>query len=164
MILNPKAELRDCQLDQAIVTVAYSGVPIRVFVWGQMWFDMSFENECHTVLGIIPGALIPIPRRRSSARAPRKIPHAGRPELELAPDRNSWAETILSGASPGKHVYFVLSFMVSTKVENWSLAPSIYQGALILVAVRYDNFLAVHFNPGRSGSVGLEILRWLLAR
>lgn len=91
-------------------------------------------------------------------------PQAGRPELELAPDRNSWAETIPSGASPGTHVYFVLSFMVSTKVANWSLAPSIYQGVPILVAVWYDNFLAVHFNPGRSGSVGLEILGWLLAR
>ena len=156
-------ELRSRGLDEAIVNAVNSGTPLLGICLGmQMLFEKSLENGCHAGLGLIPGDVVPIPRRDPNGFKKRKVPHVGWSELKLAAQRSSWHGTSLSGTSPGEYVYFLHSFMATTEEVNWPLAQCIYEGLPVVAAVESENVTGLQFHPERSGPAGLNILERFL--
>jgi glutamine amidotransferase len=140
---NAMARLRAQGLDTLIpqLTVPLLGICLGM----QLLFGHSAEDDTRC-LGVLEGS---VTRLRSQPGLP--VPHMGWNTLEVQrPD------PLLSGLTPGDHLYFVHSYAVPAGPDT--LAATDY-GAPLSAVVRRGNFYGVQFHPERSSHAGARILR-----
>lgn len=153
--------LKDAGLFEAVLEYATRERPfLGICVGMQMLFDTSEEFGNHKGLGLISGAVAPIPRTDSHGK-PHKIPHIG--WAALTPPTNfgveRWRGTILDGIDPHTCVYFVHSFTASPSDPLDRLADCTYNGRLVSAAVQRKYVTGTQFHPEKSGPLGLAIIR-----
>lgn len=120
----------------------------------QLLFERSLEYGEHLGLGLIPGAVIAIPKNLKDPENNEilKIPHIGWNRLEIRKE-----DPLFQKLSKENYVYFVHSFYAS-ECEESSLAVSDY-GVKIPAVVRKGSLYGTQFHPEKSGEAGLNILR-----
>jgi glutamine amidotransferase len=154
-------ELQKLGMDEALKSVANAGRPVLGICLGmQMLLDTSTEHGQHRGLGLIPGAVVPIPSGSTGAGGKlRKVPHIGWNALCYPSHLSNWYGSCLDDTSPGSYCYFSHSYMVEPEIAVHVLAECVYEELSVIGAIRNENITGLQFHPERSGSVGLEILR-----
>ena len=146
------AKLRDTGLDRVIKEEAARGKPLMGICLGmQLLFEESYEFGQYEGLGLIPGKVIGM---EGTIPAELKIPHIGWNRL-LFPDRPR--HPLLQTVEDGDCVYFVHSFY-ATDCDEAVIAQAEY-GKVLTAAVAKGNVMGCQFDPEKSGTVGLNILR-----
>ena len=127
--------------------LALAGKPLLgICVGYQMLFDESCEFGVHKGLGLVSGAVVPIPPGRV-------IPHMGWNKVGLPADMD-----LFSGLVPEKHFYFAHSFYADIADKEAKVAYTDY-GFNLPAAVQKGNIYGTQFHPEKSGKQGLQILR-----
>jgi Flp pilus assembly protein TadD len=113
------------------------------------WHNFAFEWDRTGVRGWIDGE----PWCEVKDGGGLKVPQIGWNQIELKkPDC-----PIFKGIEPGSYVYFVHSFYPEVQDRSIIATETVY-GHRFPTAVWKDKFYATQFHPGRSGTVGLELL------
>ena len=112
----------------------------------QMLFDVSYEIEKCSGLGLIPGEIRKI-------NTNMKLPHIGWNSLNIKNDCR-----LLEGIEDGTYVYFVHSFCAEVKNPENLIAVADYGVEVAGIAAR-GNVFGCQFHPEKSGEAGLLILR-----
>ncbi len=112
----------------------------------QMLFDVSYEIEKCSGLGLIPGEIRKI-------NTNMKLPHIGWNSLNIKNDCR-----LLEGIEDGTYVYFVHSFCAEVKNPENLIAVADYGVEVAGIAAR-ENVFGCQFHPEKSGEAGLLILR-----
>ncbi len=134
-------------LASVIRELAQAGKPLLgICVGFQMLFDESCEFGTHKGLGLVSGAVVPIP-------AGRVIPHMGWNKVAL-PDDNP----LFAGLGNEKHFYFAHSFYANVTDSAAKVAYTNY-GFNLPAAVRKGSIYGTQFHPEKSGKQGLQVLR-----
>ena len=120
----------------------------------QLLFEESFEYGEHNGLGLIPGAVMPIPKKQRDLENGEvlKIPHIGWNRLKIKKD-----DPLFSKLPEENYVYFVHSYYATGCQDNL-LAVADY-GVEIPAVVRKGSLYGTQFHPEKSGQTGLNILR-----
>ena len=120
----------------------------------QLLFEESFEYGEHNGLGLIPGAVMPIPKKQRDLENGEvlKIPHIGWNRLMIKKD-----DPLFSKLPEENYVYFVHSYYATGCQDNL-LAVADY-GVEIPAVVRKGSLYGTQFHPEKSGQTGLNILR-----
>lgn len=156
--------LRLRNLVEPIKAYAGTGRPfLGICVGMQLLFDRSEEFGIHEGLGLIPGAVVAIPKTGAEGQ-PHKIPHIGWNAIKTPEGfkKAHWRGTILDNVEPGASVYFVHSYTAQPDVAADRLADAIYNSRLISAAVRRDQITGTQFHPEKSGPVGLSMIKRFL--
>ena len=141
-------KLRSSGLDAFVREQTAQGKPLLGICLGmQLLFEKSFEYGEHGGLGLLKGRVVPMEGRLPETL---KIPHMGWNRLEVKGGK-------LLREAEGQYVYFVHSFFAEGC--NDSLAAVTEYGIPITAAVERGNIFGCQFHPGKSGTVGLSILR-----
>ena len=147
------AALRKSGLDKAVLAAAEAGKPLLGICLGmQLLLEKSFEYGEHKGLGLIPGEVRPI---REVIPPGLKAPHIGWNALALTQEGRACG--LFKNTKEGDCVYFVHSYWAASPAPC-VLATAEY-GAPLTAAVGRGNVLGVQFQPEKSGSAGLAILR-----
>ena len=132
-------------LDTLLREKAASGTPMLGICLGmQLFFDSSEEDGYHEGLGLIPGAVIQLPKTV-------KVPHMGWNDLTF--ERTC---PLFEGLAEPVQVYFVHSFYIPG--SNPAVIARCDYGVSIGAAVRRENVFATQFHPEKSGRIGLTML------
>ncbi len=124
-----------------------AGKPILgICVGHQLLFDESCEYGPHQGLGLVQGAVVPIPPEQT-------VPHMGWNLVELPDDMDLFA-----GLGPAKHFYFAHSFHVQVADQQVKIASTDY-GFPLTASIQKANIYGVQFHPEKSGPQGLQVLR-----
>lgn len=159
--------LTDLGLDQAIKEFAAKDRPFLGICLGmQMMLDTSEEfpepdGRLHQGLGLIPGAVIPIPLVGTDGTS-HKVPNVGWHEL-VRPEGRDWAGTILNGVPEKSAVYFVHSFTPAPVEEVHRLADIYYNGVRLSAVINRGMLYGCQFHPEKSGETGLQIIKNFLS-
>tara|TARA_B100001093_G_scaffold519665_1_gene609731 strand:+ start:1834 stop:2484 length:651 start_codon:yes stop_codon:yes gene_type:complete len=158
---NGMKALKMLGLVDTLKNLAKDGIPLLGICLGmQLLLDQSEEYGFTNGLGIMPGRVIPIPKK-SIEGYPLKIPHIG--WNKLYPHRNtSWENTFLDKIKPSDTTYFVHSYMAIPSESDKILANCIYGGNHIPAVICNGNVLGCQFHPEKSGVVGLSLLKTFL--
>ncbi|MCU0916450.1 MAG: imidazole glycerol phosphate synthase subunit HisH [Planctomycetes bacterium] len=119
---------------------------LGICVGHQLLFDESCEYGPQQGLGLIHGAVVPIP-------AEQTVPHMGWNLVELPEEME-----LLAGLGPAKHFYFAHSFHARVEDEQAKVAHTDY-GFPLTASVQKGNIYGVQFHPEKSGPQGLQVLR-----
>ena len=139
-------ELEKRELVEPIVESLQGGKPFLGICLGcQLLFDSSEESPGCNGLGIIPGEVIRFARGV-------KIPHMGWNDITF-----SGSHPVLKGVEEGSFFYFVHSYYVRPRSEEYTLTTTEY-GAPFVSAVAADNLVAFQFHPEKSSTTGLRLL------
>lgn len=143
------AELKRLDFVPAIHDAIASGKPFLGICLGlQLLFDVSHEDGEHEGLGIIPGQVV-----RFTPQPSLKVPHMGWNELTLEQPEHP----VLTGITPGSHVYFVHSYHVVPNDRSVVAATSDHGGEFVAM-IALGNLVATQFHPEKSQKVGLRLL------
>ena len=113
----------------------------------QLLFESSEEDDA-SLLGLIPGRLVRLEKRRGL-----RVPHMGWNSIKnQAPDN-------LTESLDSKWFYFVHSF--AAPVSEWTLSTSTH-GSEFSAIVRKGNFYGAQFHPERSAKAGATLLEAFL--
>lgn len=112
----------------------------------QLLFDRGTEGRISRGLGLISGAVEPIPTTL-------KLPHIGWNSLHFSED-----SPLFSGLDEGCWVYFVHSFYGKAADPSQVIATTDY-GLPVTAAVGHGLVFGTQFHPEKSGEVGLQILK-----
>lgn len=124
-----------------------SGKPLLGICLGyQILFDESLELGRYQCLGLIGGAVVPIPPGRT-------IPHMGWNLVEPAVGMR-----LFGGMEMGRHFAFAHSFYADVRDAKAKVATTEYEGISLTAAVEKDNIFGVQFHPEKSGRDGLNVL------
>ena len=113
----------------------------------QLLFDESHEMGVTKCLGLIGGAVIPIPPGRT-------VPHMGWNYVR-APGRMR----LLQNLTPGRHFAFVHSYYADVADPDAKVATVEYEGLTMAAAIEKGNLFGCQFHPEKSGDDGLQLLR-----
>ena len=154
--------LRERGLVEPIVAFARSGRPLLGICLGmQMLASESEEFGHHMGLDLIPGKVLPIPRRGTDGGA-LKVPFIGWTPMSIA-SRVAAADSCLASLPASGAVYLVHSFHVVPTDPAHLLATYAFGGHHVTAAIKMGNITGFQFHPEKSGAVGLEIMRSFLA-
>ncbi|NLW84747.1 MAG: imidazole glycerol phosphate synthase subunit HisH [Phycisphaerae bacterium] len=132
----------------AIRRQVQAGTPLLGICLGfQLLFDESHEMGIIKCLGLIGGAVIPIPPGRT-------IPHMGW-NYVAAPA----GMRLMQGLTPGRHFAFVHSYYADVSEPTATVATVEYEGLTMAAAIEKDNIFGCQFHPEKSGDDGLQMLR-----
>lgn len=144
------AELRRLDFVPAIHDAVASGKPFLGICLGlQLLFDVSYEDGEHEGLGIVPGKVV-----RFAPQPGLKVPHMGWNSLNIQQP----SHPMLSGITPGSHVYFVHSYHVVPSDPSLIAATS-HHGSEFVAMIAKGNLTATQFHPEKSQKVGLQLLK-----
>ena len=133
---------------EAICDQARSGKPLLGICLGfQLLFDESHEMGITKCLGLIAGAVLPIPPGRT-------IPHMGWNYVQTPPGMR-----LMNGLAPGRHFAFVHSYYADVADSAALVAPVEYEGLQMAAAIEKNNLFGCQFHPEKSGDDGLRMLR-----
>ncbi len=148
--------LRDRGLVDPIVRYARSGRPLLGICLGmQMLATESEEFGMHTGLNLIPGRVIPIPRRNTDGSR-MKVPFVG--WTPISTSANSGQGSLLEFHDAESSIYLVHSFHVVPADPQHVLATYLFGSHPVTAAIRRGNVTGVQFHPEKSGAVGLKIM------
>lgn len=115
----------------------------------QLLFDVGYEGEKQTGLGIIPGEVV-----RFQLPKGMKVPHMGWNRVNQLGD----VDPLMSNMEPNPFFYFVHSFYAVPKNKTDVWLESDY-GLPFCAAVRRNNIHATQFHPEKSQRDGLQLLK-----
>lgn len=134
-------------LGAVIKDLALAGKPLLgICVGYQMLFDKSCEFGTHKGLGLVSGAVVPIPPGRV-------VPHMGWNKVGLPADMSLFTD--LGGE---KHFYFAHSFYANVTDGSARIAYTDY-GFNLPASVQKGSVYGTQFHPEKSGGQGLQVLR-----
>ncbi|MGA2172743.1 MAG: imidazole glycerol phosphate synthase subunit HisH [Sedimentisphaerales bacterium] len=134
-------------LGSVVKDLALAGKPLLgICVGYQMLFDESCEFGTHKGLGLVSGAVVPIPPGRV-------IPHMGWNKVGLPDDM-----ALFAGLGGEKHFYFAHSFYANITDSSVKVAYTDY-GFNLPASVQKGNIYGTQFHPEKSGKQGLQVLR-----
>lgn len=137
--------LREKGLVEQIRVLAQKKPFLGICLGMQLLFEKGHEFGVCEGLGLIDGEVVKM-------EAPGlKIPHMGWNALRM---QNPCA--LLEGVEEGSYVYFVHSYMASTRDEN--IAAYTEYGAKVPAMVAKGHIFGAQFHPEKSSRVGLRIL------
>lgn len=141
------AELDERQLTDVLREIAQAGKPMLGICLGmQLLFDYSMEFGRAEGLGILPGAVVPIPHQDGF-----KVPHMGW-------NQNTRQRVgVFGDVFDGQYTYFVHSYYVQTASRN--IVCTTDYGIQMPSVVRQNNVIGMQFHPEKSGQVGLNGLK-----
>jgi len=153
-------ELKARGFDDLVRRFAETGRPfLGICVGMQMMFETSQERGEHAGLGLVRGAVGPVPPTGLDGQ-PHRVPHIGwRPLRAVRP----WTNSLMADVHPGERMYFVHSFCADPADAAVRLADVDYDGHSLCATVHRDNLHGCQFHPERSADAGLRILRRFLA-
>jgi imidazole glycerol phosphate synthase glutamine amidotransferase subunit len=140
------------------------GIPLLGICLGmQFLFSESNEFGLHKGLDLIPGRVVPLKQPSKVVERGYKVPHIGWSELQKPSYGKdiTWKDTILEDTEPGSDVFFAHSFYAIPDDQRNCVATVEYGGQEFCVVAVKDNIVAIQFHPEKSGSVGLNILKFL---
>lgn len=125
----------------------------------QLLYDSSAEDGGVDCLGLIPGAVVPIPPAPGV-----RVPHMGWNAVHRIVRTGGGAsdgdwdvdDPILTGVRDGERAYFVHSY--AAPVTAHTLLSTTHSGSWAAV-VRHQNRWGAQFHPERSADVGARLLR-----
>ena len=137
--------LRETGMDEAVLEAAEKGKPLLGICLGmQMMFEYSEENGLWKGLGLFPGRITRLEDHGL------KIPHMGWNQLDTRGG-------ILFEQDTHPYVYFVHSYCAA-QINQYTAATCTY-GQTFTASVQKDNICATQFQPEKSGTEGLNMLR-----
>ncbi|MEW5847181.1 MAG: imidazole glycerol phosphate synthase subunit HisH [Myxococcota bacterium] len=140
-----------------IQEVVARGTPLLGICLGmQLLMTEGHEFGHHQGLGVLPGAVVPIPP--PDANGGYKVPNMGWGRLLPAASDTSWQGTVLADVKRGEHVYFVHGFVVQPSVEQHAVAMAECGPHRFCASVRRENVHGTQFHPEKSGPAGQAIL------
>lgn len=116
----------------------------------QALFETDYEGGTYKGLGFLPGEVVPFHTKL-------KVPHMGWNELEFR--RDSWLQ---EGLPAHPYVYFVHSYHKSP-VDTPDVIATADYGQPVPAICGKDNVVGFQFHPEKSGKVGEQILRNVVA-
>jgi glutamine amidotransferase len=150
--------LRERELVEPIIEFAKSGKQILGICLGmQLLLSVSEEFGEHQGLNLIPGRVVPIPKKIDENGAIRKIPFIGWTKLSQPYDVNM-EKSHLNGLGSNDSIYLVHSYHVEPESQKYILATYDYSGFSVTAAIFKENIVGYQFHPEKSGPVGLKIL------
>jgi glutamine amidotransferase len=156
---NAMEALHNLDLVEVIRELANKKIALLGICLGmQLLLEESEEFGLTAGLGLIPGRVLPIPKRTELGEI-QKIPHIGWSSLQLSDGLNGWNGTLLQHNHPGESAYFVHSFMAVPTDPNHRIADCEYGGRSIAAVIRREHITGCQFHPEKSGDVGLKMLR-----
>lgn len=142
-------ELKKRRLVDPLLGAVEAGKPFLGLCLGlQLLFDSSEESRGVRGLGILPGRVRRLPRRRGL-----KVPHMGWNQLRVQ-GRNP----LLRGVPDGAFMYFVHSFYADPKDPAVVSAQTVYGCPFPAVVWDGGRIWATQFHPEKSQKWGLKIL------
>lgn len=133
-------------LADLIKKLACEGKPLLgICVGYQLLFEQSCEHGVHKGLGLVGGAVKPLP-------ADRIVPHMGWNKVNLPEDMD-----LFSGLGKEKHFYFAHSFYADVADDKAKTAYTDY-GFELSASVQKANVYGTQFHPEKSGEAGLKVL------
>lgn len=124
----------------------------------QILFDQSSEFGITEGLGLIPGKVIPIPKK-SKEGLKLTIPHIGWNSLNQTENFKDWNNTLLEDNKVMDEMYFIHSYMAVPSNSSSRVADCIYGGHKLAAVVIKNNIVGCQFHPEKSGKLGLKILK-----
>ncbi|MCI8210382.1 imidazole glycerol phosphate synthase subunit HisH [Pseudomonas sp. S25] len=157
---NAMAILSEHGLADGLRDFSRTGNPLLGICLGmQLLLDSSTEFGFVEGLGLIPGSVLPIPRKGVSGESV-KVPNIGWRDLQPASGRDGWNDTLLHGTQRENNaVYFVHSFMAVPDSDEHRVADCMYGGAPVAAVIENGNVWGAQFHPEKSGKVGLSMLQ-----
>jgi len=141
--------LRKMGFEEVIMEEVAAGKPFFGICLGmQLLLDKSAEASDIPGLGLIPGEVVKFEKEKVG-----KIPHMGWNQVELVKD-----DPVFQDLS-GKYYYFVHSYYVAPKSDNYVLAKTQYGQTDFASVVRKDNVWGMQCHPEKSSTSGLQTLR-----
>jgi glutamine amidotransferase len=135
------------RLVKCLKEAAASGKPFLGICLGmQLLFDYSEEFGRHEGLGLLPGKVVPFPKKL-------KVPHMGWNQISL--ERKS---PFFRGVPDQAYMYFVHSFYCVPADPKVVLTTTEY-GLSFASAVGRDHLCGIQFHPEKSQNTGLTIYR-----
>ena len=116
----------------------------------QALFEVDYEGGKYEGLGLLPGEVVPFHTKL-------KVPHMGWNELEFHQDH--WLQ---EGLPSHPYVYFVHSYHKSP-VDTPDVIATADYGQPVPAICGIDNVLGMHFHPEKSGPVGAQLLKNIVA-
>lgn len=142
--------LNERDMSEPIRAFVASGKPMLGICLGlQLLFDVSEEDGEHEGLGLIGGRVV---RFQPDDHA-LKVPHMGWNAINWSDSPNP----LLTGITPGSHVYFVHSYFACPTDDAVIGTTTDYAGTFCS-SVRKGNLYATQFHPEKSQNIGLRML------
>ncbi len=155
-------ELRKSGFEESILNHNLKERPLLGICLGmQLFFDSSEEEGFHEGLGIISGAVKPIPTRNNNG-ASHKIPHIGWAPLSLSLKEGNTSKSILSDKHNGQFFYFIHSYQGHVKKAEECKAITKYNDLSITAVIQKKNAIGCQFHPEKSGENGIKFLKTFL--
>lgn len=153
-------ELKRRHLIEPIKKHAAKGLPLLGICLGmQLLMTESEEFGHHLGLNLIEGKVMKLKDKSVVDDDNYSIPHMGWNEL-VRPAHTEWRGTMLENIPDRSEVYFVHSYCVFPENKKYSLANTIYGKQEFCTVIRKDNIFGTQFHPEKSGSVGIEMVRY----
>jgi glutamine amidotransferase len=155
--------LRERGLIEPIVRYARSGRPLLGICLGmQMLGSASEEFGEHAGLDLIPGRVVPIPRKATDGTM-MKVPFIGWTSVSIGSAR-AHAGSLLEAHDAKSSVYLVHSFHLRPSDPDHLLATYDFGGHAVTAAIRRGNITGFQFHPEKSANVGLAIMGKFVAQ
>lgn len=139
----------------AIKEFASKGRPLLGICLGmQMLLGKGHEHNITSGLDIIPGEVLPLPRKMPNFKVPNINWHS---IIEPAP--NKWNSTILANTANETNFYFVHSYYTVPSKSESVLAISKFGALDYAAAIISGNVIGTQFHPEKSGQEGLNLLK-----
>jgi len=139
--------------------VTHGSILLGICLGMQLLFDESEEFGLTAGLGIIPGRVVPIPKKAIFRGKPIKIPNIGWNELKIMDNNQIFERNLLKGIEPDATFYFLHSFMAEPAERQHQTAYMEYGELQIAAIVCKENVFGCQFHPEKSGEYGLKILK-----
>tara|TARA_B100000886_G_scaffold335772_1_gene293391 strand:- start:3451 stop:4068 length:618 start_codon:yes stop_codon:yes gene_type:complete len=150
-------ELKSRNLINPIKKSVENGTKILGICLGmQLLFEKSYEFGITDGLGLIPGEVIPIPKK-SNYNEMIKIPHIGWNSIKLHETGNKINNLLFKSIKSDSEFYFIHSYMVEP--SKYTAASCTYEGIPISALVTNDNVIGCQFHPEKSGHLGLKVIQ-----
>lgn len=152
-------ELRERGLVNALRAYGESGRPMLGICLGmQMLASSSTEFGMHEGLGLIPGAVVEVPRQ-TITHQPQRVPNIGWCRLEVQP--HARGDEVIGDRDD--FVYMVHSYHLRTDEPRHTTHSCVYGGHQLTAVVRRGQVWGTQFHPEKSGPVGLRMLKAFLS-
>lgn len=151
-------ELKNRKIFKAIQEYAKCNKPLLGICLGmQLLYEKSYEFGEHEGLGIFPGEVVSLEKKKNNKDF--KIPHIGWSRLELSKNKISDFLNLQNLIKSNDYFYFVHSYVGCPKEDSFLIASAIYDDIKIPSIVGFGNILGCQFHPEKSGKSGLNIIR-----
>ncbi len=143
-------------LDEALRAYAALQRPFLGICLGmQLMMESSVEFGQHRGLGLMAGAVVPVPHGSVPGRASKRPFIGWSPVQRGAGSAHTW---FFEGLAAEAHFYFVHSYMAVPASSAQVVATTHYDDVVVNAVVGNGTLLGCQFHPEKSGHAGLRVL------